>query len=75
MSPEKVYTAFYAYYATRSGVCTLRRGACAARGCAGRRVWPPGPLLDDVHNGDSSLGAVDEPGWEDDYACESVTGV
>ena len=38
MSPEKVYTAFYAYYATRGGVCTLRRGACAARGCAGRRV-------------------------------------
>ena len=38
MSPEKVYTAFYAYYATRGGVCTLRRGARAARGCAGRRV-------------------------------------
>ena len=35
MSPEKVYTAFYAYYATRGGVCTLRRGARAARGCAG----------------------------------------
>ena len=35
MSPRKVYTAFYAYYATRGGVCTLRRGARAALGCAG----------------------------------------
>ena len=38
MSPGKVYTAFYAYYATRGGVCTLRRGARAARGCAGGPV-------------------------------------
>ena len=38
MSPEKVHTAFYAYPATRGGVCTLRRGARAARGCAGGLV-------------------------------------